>query len=509
MEIDVTVEVFARTDVGKLRTVNEDNFLLLDLSTKQSDLLLPESRIFKIGKFGCFFAVADGVGGMKAGKVASSIAVDVINKNIIEHIGAVIKERDEDLINIVINSIVTANSEILEKSRKIDDYSGMGTTLTASLITGKKFYFFQVGDSRAYIFRNGYLTQLTEDQTVVEMIKKSGMFSENLELGKSQKNIITQALGLDAELDVALTTTEIKNNDLLLICSDGLTDMVDDNSIKNILSTNDDIIILCRELTESANENGGKDNITVVLAKFSGKDLDEPFIDKKIEFETIRKDKVEELLALPDSSDTIPKYYEDEGITEEDKNEKSIHRQLFVFNKFNNIKNVLRSISIITVLVVGILFIVKTSGNAIYQFIFGENTDEGNSQVMSEGSETKDADKNDNVKNEIIKGFLAKAEIAFEDNRLTKIKSGHAEDDFALYWYKKVLAVDSQNAEAQEGRIKIKDKLFQLAATQAGKGNFSKAIEHCESIIDNFGNEENIRNRALTEKTEYEELLKK
>ena len=225
----------AKTDVGRRREVNEDSFLVHEP----------------------LFVVADGMGGHVAGDVASSTAVDTI------------KEQSplasaEDL-NTLAGLVVTANTRIWEKAQSDPTLRGMGTTCTLLMLDSAKAHFAHVGDSRAYLLRGGTLTQVTEDHTLVgRMVKEGRLAAEDAER-HPQRSIVTRALGVDQEVEVDLITVDVAERDRILICSDGLSSMLDFDSIAGTLNEESDPQLAAERLVDAANEAGGEDNITVVI----------------------------------------------------------------------------------------------------------------------------------------------------------------------------------------------------------------------------------------------------
>ncbi|MGH3011278.1 MAG: Stp1/IreP family PP2C-type Ser/Thr phosphatase [Gaiellaceae bacterium] len=229
-----------RTDPGRVRRRNEDTFVL--------DPPL--------------FAVADGMGGAQAGEVASRLAAAAFR----EFHDADRLAPDERLQAI----IQEANRRIYERARADSDVSGMGTTLTAALLTGGRLTVGHVGDSRAYRVRDGELEQLTEDHSLVGDLMRSGRLTPEEADAHPQRSVITRALGTDPEVSVDTLTVDAEPGDLFLLCSDGLTTMVTDEDILSTLSASPTLDAAARELVQAANAGGGEDNVTVVLFGVEG-----------------------------------------------------------------------------------------------------------------------------------------------------------------------------------------------------------------------------------------------
>jgi serine/threonine protein phosphatase PrpC len=202
------------------------------------------------------FAVADGMGGAQAGEVASKLAAAALEDTDPGSSGGV--ER-------VVELIQEANRRVYERSNADPAASGMGTTITAALVEGQSVTFGHVGDSRAYLVRDGVMEQLTEDHSLVNELMKSGKLSPEEAETHPQRSVITRALGTDPDVDVDTFVVEARENDLFLICSDGLTTMVGDEDILELLEKHhDDLDRAAKSLVAAANRAGGEDNITVV-----------------------------------------------------------------------------------------------------------------------------------------------------------------------------------------------------------------------------------------------------
>lgn len=233
------LEHFGVTDAGKVRENNEDSLLVGE------------------GRDQTLLAVADGIGGFEAGEVASSIAVEVLKE----------LEPGEPFGN----AVREANRRILAAARGDGRLSGMGTTVVAARFSGSReepeAEVAHVGDSRAYILRNGELTQMTEDHSLVAELVRSGDLTRDQAAEHPQKNLITRALGATEEVEADTTSLPVEAGDRLLLCSDGLTDMIRDGRIESILSESpEDPEPSARRLVSAALEAGGNDNITVVVA---------------------------------------------------------------------------------------------------------------------------------------------------------------------------------------------------------------------------------------------------
>jgi serine/threonine protein phosphatase PrpC len=202
------------------------------------------------------FAIADGMGGAQAGEVASRLAAAALKESGAQTLGG--EQRISDLIQ-------EANRRVYDRSSTDPKTSGMGTTITVALVENGNVAFGHVGDSRAYLIRNGRMEQVTEDHSLVNELMKSGKLSREEAEAHPQRSVITRALGTDPDVDVDTFTIEAKSGDVFLLCSDGLTDMVGEREILELVERyRQDIDAALKSLVKAANRSGGEDNITVV-----------------------------------------------------------------------------------------------------------------------------------------------------------------------------------------------------------------------------------------------------
>jgi len=232
------VTAAAATDVGLVREGNEDSYLTE----------------------GPLFAVADGMGGHRGGEVASQLAVETLEK--------LFKEGAGDLPD----QVQEANRVVFERSVLDRKVAGMGTTLTAALVEGDRVRLAHVGDSRAYLLRDGTLRLLTEDHTLVHRMVSEGEISKEEAETHPQRSVLTRALGVDTVVDVDDDSLQVRPGDRLLLCTDGLTSMVSEDEIEDVLRTVPDPREAAQRLVRMANEAGGVDNTTVVILDFSDDD---------------------------------------------------------------------------------------------------------------------------------------------------------------------------------------------------------------------------------------------
>jgi protein phosphatase len=269
---EIRLKLFARTDVGQIREHNEDNFLVADL-TKRTRGLLEGNRVGAVGKHGSLFAVCDGMGGAAAGEIASQLAVDILFERMSDGLLDEHPLSRDELARRLVRSIEAAGLRIFQEAKLDRSRRGMGTTVTAAALVDDHLFFAQVGDSRGYLLREGKLVQLTRDQSLVNQLIEAGQLTEEEAETFEHNNIILQALGTADTVQVDLTYCELRRGDTVLLCSDGLSGMVRFDDIREVLRTTPEPIDACKLLTERANQAGGHDNITVVVAQFDGEGL--------------------------------------------------------------------------------------------------------------------------------------------------------------------------------------------------------------------------------------------
>lgn len=272
----VLISVFGKTDVGRTRDHNEDCFLVADLTARNASLQ-PEVRDHEVGPRGSLFVVADGMGGAAAGEVASEMATETIFEHMINAWGQDSEVTPQRFAYRMKEAVEEANTKIHKYAKERPEMRGMGTTTTCVGILGDELYLTQVGDSRAYLIRGGEGIQLTKDQSLMQRLVDAGELTEEEAEKSERRNIILQALGPDSRVRVDLTHQQIRRGDALVICSDGLSGQVTKEEIAEVVNTpGKDLMTICSDLIDMANERGGPDNITVVVARFSGDGLDEP-----------------------------------------------------------------------------------------------------------------------------------------------------------------------------------------------------------------------------------------
>lgn len=236
----------AITDVGKVREINEDNYCI------------DENQVG-------LYMVADGMGGHKSGEVASSIAINIIKEHITHYLTEEFQE--QSVKGVIFEAFNRANKEIYNRSKEDFDCEGMGTTVTMALIIDKRVYIGHIGDSRAYLLREEVLQQITEDHSLVAELVRNGSITEREAMRHPQKNIITRSLGTDENLKVDIFSMDLNKGDILILCTDGLTNFVDKEELKKAVLEEDDCFESCSTLVSLANQRGGYDNITVLIVK--------------------------------------------------------------------------------------------------------------------------------------------------------------------------------------------------------------------------------------------------
>lgn len=234
----------AITDTGIVREENQDSIYVSDSS---------------IGLLPNLYIIADGMGGHRAGEVASSKAIEAFVENV-ENTGL------KDILSILQESVAAANAILLEMSEETKAYRGMGTTLVVAVVDETSLYVANVGDSRLYILSDE-IKQITRDHSLVQEMINIGELDINSAEVYKNKNVITKAVGTESNLTADFFDIEITQEDIILMCSDGLTNMIDDSEIHEIVKTEGVSSDTALSLIQKANQNGGRDNISVILIK--------------------------------------------------------------------------------------------------------------------------------------------------------------------------------------------------------------------------------------------------
>lgn len=236
------LKTFSITDIGKKRKLNQDYVYTSEMP---------------VGKLPNIFIVADGMGGHNAGDYASKYTVETI----VEEIGASKEESPEKILE---GAIKIANEKLRKQAKENTDLRGMGTTVVAAVCKDSDLLVANVGDSRLYVVGEK-IRQITRDHSLVEEMVRMGGIDRETARNHPDKNIITRAVGADEQVDIDFFRVSLLPGELVLMCSDGLTNMLEDEEIRMILNGQRDIVEKAEELVKAANRNGGKDNIAVVL----------------------------------------------------------------------------------------------------------------------------------------------------------------------------------------------------------------------------------------------------
>ena len=258
---EVLLSAFGLTDVGVVRKNNEDAFLIADLEREETaDRPWHEAAV---SQRGILLAVSDGMGGAAAGEIASALTVGSLRQWLGEdHQGVgtqvLIKEAVEE-----------ANRNVFDAAQD-NERRGMGATLTAVLVRGKMAHIAEVGDSRAYLIRGGRIRQVTRDQSYVQLLVEQGVVTREQAEKSPHRNVILQAMGHRGDIVVALGRLELRGGDTFVLCSDGLSGKVTESEMRDIVESSTDFPEAATRMIAIANERGGEDNITVVLARVSG-----------------------------------------------------------------------------------------------------------------------------------------------------------------------------------------------------------------------------------------------
>jgi len=275
-EIPFKISVYAMTNVGMVRSGNEDNFFVLNLSTAETwkpdgshDNAPQNLTSFNQSHYGSLIAVTDGMGGALAGEVASRLAVECVRDRMLELQASPVYAKIPFHERLRL-SIELANLYIYQMSSKRAEYTGMGATFTAVGMFGATAYFGQVGDSRAYLIRDERIQQITRDQSLVGQLVEAGHLTEEEAERHSYRNVILQALGASQNINVVIDRLNMRDLDTFALCSDGLSNKVKPEEIKAIIGLSGSLKEACESLISLANERGGEDNITVLIAQVSG-----------------------------------------------------------------------------------------------------------------------------------------------------------------------------------------------------------------------------------------------
>ncbi|HEX6512110.1 MAG TPA: Stp1/IreP family PP2C-type Ser/Thr phosphatase [Chloroflexota bacterium] len=270
----LAVRSFGLTDSGKVRDSNQDQFLIASLvkALQVEQTSLPQRKIRQSSHRSYLFMVADGVGGHAAGETASALAIDAVESFVLDTFQwfAKCKGREQDQVLADFQSALGhANARVLAEAAQQPQLHGMGTTLTLAYTLNDELFVAHVGDSRCYLGRQGLLYRLTRDHTLVEEMVRRGVLRPEEAAKHHWRHVICNAVGGDPTgIQVEVHKVHLEGGDRVLLCSDGLTQMVPEEEISHVLQTETEPEQACRSLLARANQAGGKDNITVVVAHF-------------------------------------------------------------------------------------------------------------------------------------------------------------------------------------------------------------------------------------------------
>lgn len=237
------MKTFSMTDVGRVRDVNQDYVYVSDAP---------------VGNLPNLLVVADGMGGHKAGEYASRLAVEVLTQELTE-------SREQGPEAMIRKAITTANYKLMETAKQDPKLYGMGTTLVVATVIERTLYFANVGDSRLYLINEG-IKQLSKDHSLVQEMVRLGGINQEEAKHHPDKNIITRAIGVKEEVKTDFFEYRLKKGDIILMCTDGLSNLVEDEEILHIVKSSRDVVEAVERLIERANLNGGSDNIGIVVA---------------------------------------------------------------------------------------------------------------------------------------------------------------------------------------------------------------------------------------------------
>ncbi len=258
------VSVACLTDTGRVRSANEDAFIVAELNDKEVKTITGNLDGYRVGSGGLLLAVSDGMGGAQAGEVASRLAIE----QLLRRLGAPAqKELERDRLS---DGLKSANRAIRHASRENPAFSGMGATMTAALIYQGQAYLGQVGDSRCYLIHAGHAQQVTKDQSLVQVLVDIGKMTKEEAAQSPQRNVILQSLGVRDEIEPEVSTVPLAHDDYLVLSSDYLMQKVSDSEMCEIINRAPMLSAACDQLVTLANERGGEDNITIIIAHFEG-----------------------------------------------------------------------------------------------------------------------------------------------------------------------------------------------------------------------------------------------
>jgi serine/threonine protein phosphatase PrpC len=263
MATELYLRVAGRTDTGRVRQRNEDAFIAMDLTRGDASTAPRWAGRFEVGRRGALVAVSDGMGGAQCGDVASALVLSSLAQALAASPTSTTTSHAQ-----IATAVQNAHQSVWAEgcARGIE----MGATLTAAFVHGSRAYVAEVGDSRAYLIRNGGITQLTHDQSYVQMLLDHGAVDENAAQDLPFRNVILQAMGHQSQIKLALGRLDLRRRDCLLLCSDGLSNAMSDREMGEVILSSSDLQQATDRLVNLANERGGRDNETAVLVGFGG-----------------------------------------------------------------------------------------------------------------------------------------------------------------------------------------------------------------------------------------------
>jgi protein phosphatase len=270
----LAVRTFGLTDPGRVRPSNEDQFLIAELSKamRVQYTSLPQPKTQYADERGYLFIVADGVGGNQGGEQASALAVESIEAftlNTLKWFFRLKSAEEQDILKEFQVALQQADAKVCQEAAQHRELAGMGTTVTMAYAFGSRLFLIHVGDSRCYLYRDGNLHRLTHDHTLVEDMVRRGHLKPEEAVHHHLRHVITNVVGGPTPgVQVECHRIELEPDDTLLLCSDGLTEMVPDDRIAAVLDADHEPRSACERLVAEANELGGKDNISVIVARF-------------------------------------------------------------------------------------------------------------------------------------------------------------------------------------------------------------------------------------------------
>ena len=240
------IDTAGRSDIGKVRTTNQDAYHIGNISSNVA-----------------WSVVCDGMGGANAGNMASLVAVGAISANMDRNYNP--EKPDSSIHSLITTAVINANALVYQKSKQTPDLAGMGTTVVLTVIKNDRAYIAHAGDSRAYHISKSQIRQITKDHTMVQYLIETGELTPEEAKDHPKKHLITRAVGVDENIMVDYNEADLEKGDRVLICSDGLSNLVNEEEIAAIVKKNNTPTDAVDKLIELANERGGNDNITVVI----------------------------------------------------------------------------------------------------------------------------------------------------------------------------------------------------------------------------------------------------